>query len=1507
MRSDEMIRHRSLTPRRRKATPTATVERQESSHSVEQSRDGGGESQGVNGGVASYAESLKERVLGFLTPTQEASLPAIVESSESGFEEGNLTGGTVPTSSPASEIFVGAREFFAERESRARLTSDYYSSSDTPSRLRESTRRLSIRKSFNQYIAYSSDEELDEWWNQPKSDYTYSTSLTYRDRVTPDRKIGSPNMSRRGLRGGNMAYIKSPDFSSSDLSNETDDSSHLNLRTRTILRPMEALSDTSDGEGEGVVEPASRRTRSSRSRSTELGPRINGSTITRTVTSYTTTRTLHRGLDVDSDVDDGTESTVPQRATPFTARSGTPLARRSATPVSREFSRGNSRSSVSGDVVGRGYTLAKGAIAEDVEEEEEAENDSILSWRILSWRTVRRITTYVTTSVVMMAVRTVLAQQSDTSASVSSSEKLSRYSFLSSVSSSSRRVVNAGAGVLAASKDHLKKRPILLWIPLIPLLILLALVGYHSPQDNREQSASWWLLQSGAKTDDSADPTQTTDGPSFLSYILTSASDISNLVINGIYYGPILAWEAVLGLMGWVASVSSASFFALWTAITSMAMWLGSAAHSGLAYILQTIYLTLEFLQIMGLAVASFFSSSFSYVFGFLLPINGSEEGAGNEAQSWSASAWVSSATSLSWVSQVYTGVSEAVQRTQTWIWDGWLWLVISVADALTAGVSSILWLLGFLWSLVCLMVSGLWTLLVYIFTGTTGFLSSAATTGTSVVVEVFSAVAGASKLVLLPFFKTSELSKTDHSTLLKSHSTPVDDPKVDVAGISVEDIVSRVLESTELRGLITSVSSQNTAKSQASTEEINLLVKSLVEGELKEHKAETAALWESHTKAAALDTETRMLSVKEEQEDFLKQVGLLGAEVARLQDSMKATLEGQDHYHHRMETLHSQIDKLALQLRELENNHTALVSEVKSCCKNTSVTLADVERHVTTLLGDILGFSSGQETAGDSWNVADMGAWLRSYFVAKEELETRLNILTSSLQKKSMEENDVKESTMAASNAAIAQSTQIIMDTVLEKLRTEIQKQHEYHAEAASQQVSQQVNSQMQAAAAVLGKQVSEQVEQQLQSSKQQLKNSVSMAVEEAVPKHVASAVPKAVASAVSEAVAVAVPNAVSTAVPGVVQVAVEGAVETAVNAAVGAAVPEAVAKAVPEAVDTVVPNVVTNAVAEAVPQAVEGTLPKTVNAAVQEAVAAEVQGAITVAVSEVVASVLPSAVSTAVNETVAAKISEAVVDAKLSRASDAHDKVMSGDGVVVVSGTHSDMSSSSSGATLSATVNVSNNGNNGSNLFAPVSMPMLSGLNESAVIRIVKEALLKYDADKTGMVDHALESAGGNIISTRCTESYQVHLAELSILGVPLFRYPTNNNPRIIIQPERMPGQCWAFKGSQGYIVIKLAGSVLPTGFTIEHIPKSLSPSGEIDSAPKEFEVWGLHSENDEGVLLGNYEYDQNGDPFQYFAKKEANSEYFPLIELKINSNHGNLQYTCLYRFRVHGVRQF
>lgn len=42
--------------------------------------------------------------------------------------------------------------------------------------------------------------------------------------------------------------------------------------------------------------------------------------------------------------------------------------------------------------------------------------------------------------------------------------------------------------------------------------------------------------------------------------------------------------------------------------------------------------------------------------------------------------------------------------------------------------------------------------------------------------------------------------------------------------------------------------------------------------------------------------------------------------------------------------------------------------------------------------------------------------------------------------------------------------------------------------------------------------------------------------------------------------------------------------------------------------------------------------------------------------------------------------------------------------------------------------------------------------------VVNIVHEALTVYDADKTGLFDFALESAGGTIASTRCTETYDV-----------------------------------------------------------------------------------------------------------------------------------------------------
>uniref|UniRef100_A0A4W3I9R8 SUN domain-containing protein n=1 Tax=Callorhinchus milii TaxID=7868 RepID=A0A4W3I9R8_CALMI len=85
---------------------------------------------------------------------------------------------------------------------------------------------------------------------------------------------------------------------------------------------------------------------------------------------------------------------------------------------------------------------------------------------------------------------------------------------------------------------------------------------------------------------------------------------------------------------------------------------------------------------------------------------------------------------------------------------------------------------------------------------------------------------------------------------------------------------------------------------------------------------------------------------------------------------------------------------------------------------------------------------------------------------------------------------------------------------------------------------------------------------------------------------------------------------------------------------------------------------------------------------------------------------------------------------------------------------------------------------------------------------------------------------------------------------------------------QPDVHPGNCWAFKGSQGFVVIHLSAPIRPTAFTLEHIPKSVALLGSISSAPRDFAVYGLADESkEEGHLIGRYTYDQDSDPIQIF----------------------------------------
>ena len=206
-------------------------------------------------------------------------------------------------------------------------------------------------------------------------------------------------------------------------------------------------------------------------------------------------------------------------------------------------------------------------------------------------------------------------------------------------------------------------------------------------------------------------------------------------------------------------------------------------------------------------------------------------------------------------------------------------------------------------------------------------------------------------------------------------------------------------------------------------------------------------------------------------------------------------------------------------------------------------------------------------------------------------------------------------------------------------------------------------------------------------------------------------------------------------------------------------------------------------------------------------------------------------------------------------------------------------------------------------------------SGLD---VKKIVREALTKYDADKTGLFDFALETAGGSILSTKCTEPYQVTTGVMSVWGIP-FWWETNS-PRTILQPGTSPGQCWAFRGSQGSVLVQLSSAIHITAVSIEHISSLLSPDGNIYSAPSHMSLSGVTEDREDFSPLLNFTYSASGDTvqvcpalineiffifflFQTFWLTGPSVERWRLVELSVHNNHGHPDYTCLYRLRVHG----
>ncbi|XP_060103755.1 SUN domain-containing protein 3 [Heteronotia binoei] len=191
--------------------------------------------------------------------------------------------------------------------------------------------------------------------------------------------------------------------------------------------------------------------------------------------------------------------------------------------------------------------------------------------------------------------------------------------------------------------------------------------------------------------------------------------------------------------------------------------------------------------------------------------------------------------------------------------------------------------------------------------------------------------------------------------------------------------------------------------------------------------------------------------------------------------------------------------------------------------------------------------------------------------------------------------------------------------------------------------------------------------------------------------------------------------------------------------------------------------------------------------------------------------------------------------------------------------------------------------------------------GVTTWSIQKMLEKIMRKLDEDEVQMPDYALQSSGAHIVWSRTTRSYR-HEGGNYFWG-PIKVLPYVKSADVILQPDRSPGNCWPFPGHQGEALVKLATAIVPTAVTIDHISKNISPTAEISSAPKDFAIYGLKKEEEDGTFLGQFVYDAEGPMVQTFQLKGNSSDIITHVKLKVLSNWGKPAYTCVYRFRVHG----
>lgn len=204
-----------------------------------------------------------------------------------------------------------------------------------------------------------------------------------------------------------------------------------------------------------------------------------------------------------------------------------------------------------------------------------------------------------------------------------------------------------------------------------------------------------------------------------------------------------------------------------------------------------------------------------------------------------------------------------------------------------------------------------------------------------------------------------------------------------------------------------------------------------------------------------------------------------------------------------------------------------------------------------------------------------------------------------------------------------------------------------------------------------------------------------------------------------------------------------------------------------------------------------------------------------------------------------------------------------------------------------------------------------------------VKRRLALATGADSTNKVDYALFSGGGRVVGHSAL-SPLVARAE-GPLTHALKSIRGGVHPRadewVLSGGANFAGECLALRGDKGFVDVRLREAVVVNAVTVEHVHADVAY--DLSSAPKQFAVSGWNRTREPppvavGTKRSNKEPRSHdfGGPLRYelggelrgatqtFSFDEKNAKAVDHVRFTVLSNYGNLEYTCLYRLRVHGT---